>query len=110
MNPLEIQTLGALKKAGYAYKSIHDEIRQNLIHKLKNKETFFQDVLGYEDTVVPDIERALLSGHNLNLLGLRGQAKTRMARQLTNLLDEYIPIVKGSEINDDPFQNLQETS
>jgi magnesium chelatase subunit I len=101
-----IETFGELKKAGYTYKGIRQEIRENLIKKIQNREVTFDGVLGYEDTVIPDIERALLSGHNLNLLGLRGQAKTRMARQMTNLLDEYIPFVKGSEINDDPFHPI----
>jgi magnesium chelatase subunit I len=66
----------------------------------------FQGIHGYEDTVIPDLERAILSGHNINLLGLRGQAKTRLARQLTNLLDDWIPIISGSEINDDPLDPI----
>jgi magnesium chelatase subunit I len=101
-----ITTFGALKQAGVQYKSIRQEIRENLIANLKKQENVFHGILGFEDTVIPDIERALLSGHNLNLLGLRGQAKTRMARQMTNLLDEYVPVVKGSEINDDPFKPI----
>jgi magnesium chelatase subunit I len=101
-----ITTFGALKQAGFQYKSIRQEIRENLILHLKKQENVFHGILGFEDTVIPDIERALLSGHNLNLLGLRGQAKTRMARQMTNLLDEYVPVVKGSEINDDPFKPI----
>ncbi len=99
----EIKTLGELKKSGYKPRSIKDEIRENLITKIKSKEDPFPGILGYEDTVIPDTERALLSRHNMLFLGLRGQAKTRMARQMTELLDEYIPIVSGSEINDDPF-------
>ncbi|MES2621857.1 MAG: magnesium chelatase [Bacteroidota bacterium] len=98
----EIKTLGALKKSGYQSKTIKDELRDNLILKLKKKEKIFEGILGYEDTVIPDIERAILSRHNMNLLGLRGQAKTRIARQMTELLDEYIPVVAGSELNDDP--------
>lgn len=98
-----IQTLGELKKSGYASKSVKDELRDNLIVKIKNKEQVFGGILGYEDTVIPDIERAILSRHNINLLGLRGQAKTRIARMMTHLLDEYIPVVKGSELNDDPL-------
>ncbi|MBL0356914.1 MAG: AAA family ATPase [Chitinophagaceae bacterium] len=97
-----IKTLGQLKKSGYVSKSIKDEIRDNLIKKIKAKENPFPGILGYEDSVIPDTERALLSRHNILFLGLRGQAKTRMARQMTELLDEYIPVVKGSEINDDP--------
>lgn len=96
-------TLGELKKTGYQSKSVKDEIRQNLICKLQKKEPPFHGIIGYEDTVIPDTERALLSRHNILFLGLRGQAKTRMARQMTGLLDEYIPVVDGSEINDDPF-------
>lgn len=101
-----INTLGALKKAGCKSKSIKDELRDNLIEKIKNKETTFVGVHGYENTVIPELERAILSRHNINLLGLRGQAKTRLARLMLNLLDEYIPFVKGSEINDDPFQPI----
>lgn len=99
----KIRTLGELKKSGYKPKTIKDEIRENLISKLKSGETTFEGIIGYEETVIPDVERALLSRHNILFLGLRGQAKTRMARQMTGLLDEYIPIVAGSEINDDPF-------
>ncbi|MFM7838873.1 MAG: magnesium chelatase, partial [Chitinophagaceae bacterium] len=101
-----LKTLGALKKSGYQPKNIKEEIRQNLIQKLQKKEDPFPGILGYEETVIPDMERALLSRHNILFLGLRGQAKTRMARQLVNLLDEYIPFVEGSEINDDPFQPI----
>jgi magnesium chelatase subunit I len=98
-----ITTLGELKKTGYKPKSIKEEIRQNLITKLKAKENTFPGIIGYEDTVIPDVERALLSKHNILFLGLRGQAKTRMARQMVELLDEYIPMVAGSDINDDPM-------
>ncbi len=99
-------TLGELKKSGYKPRSIKEEIRENLIVKIKAKENPFPGILGYEDTVIPDTERALLSRHNILFLGLRGQAKTRMARLMVELLDEYIPIVKGSEINDDPLQPI----
>jgi magnesium chelatase subunit I len=102
----KIKTLGELKKSGYVSKSIKDEIRENLIIKIKQKENPFPGIIGYEDTVIPDTERALLSRHNILFLGLRGQAKTRMARQMTALLDEYIPIVSGSEINDDPLNPI----
>ncbi|MFY7841120.1 MAG: magnesium chelatase [Lacibacter sp.] len=98
-----VQTLGELKKSGYQSKSIKEEVRQNLIAKLKQNENVFHGILGYEDSVIPDVERALLSRHNILFLGLRGQAKTRMARLMTELLDDYIPIVAGSEVNDDPF-------
>src|SRR5579862_3626411 len=103
MDITKITTLGQLKKAGYRNRSVKEEIRENLIQKLKNKENTFPGILGYEDSVIPDTERALLSRHNILFLGLRGQAKTRMARQMINLLDEFIPVVEGTEINDDPF-------
>jgi magnesium chelatase subunit I len=103
---LQIKTLGGLKEAGYRPKSIKQELRDNLIEKLKNKEQVFEGIWGYEDTVIPDIERAILSMHHINLLGLRGQAKTRIARLMVNLLDEYIPVVEGSELSDDPLQPL----
>jgi magnesium chelatase subunit I len=103
MNIKHINTLGELKESGYQPKSIKEEIRTNLIKKLQNKEETFTGIIGYEDSVIPDVERALLSKHNILFLGLRGQAKTRMARQMTDLLDEYIPVVSGSEINDDPL-------
>src|SRR5678816_1266532 len=101
-----IKTLGDLKKSGYKPRSIKEELRQNLIAKLNKGEITFPKIVGYEDTVIPDVERALLSKHNIIFLGLRGQAKTRMARQMTELLDEYIPSVSGSEINDDPLRKI----
>src|SRR6516164_5322697 len=103
MDITTIKTLGELKKSGYKHKNIKEEIRDNLIRKLHNKENTFPGIIGYEDSVIPDTERALLSRHNILFLGLRGQAKTRMARQMIGLLDEHIPFVTGSEINDDPF-------
>ena len=106
MNKQNIKTLGELKKSGYKPKSVKEEIRDNLIQKIRTKENPFTGILGYEDTVIPDTERALLSRHNILFLGLRGQAKTRMARQMTELLDEYIPVIAGSEVNDDPMQPL----
>ncbi|MDE3248775.1 MAG: magnesium chelatase [Bacteroidota bacterium] len=106
MDIKKIATLGQLKKSGYQPKSVKEEIRDNLIKKLKNKETTFPGILGYEDSVIPDTERALLSRHNILFLGLRGQAKTRMARQMTELLDEWVPTIAGSEINDDPLHPI----
>ncbi len=106
MNIKKISTLGDLKKSGYKSLTIKEEVRKNLIEKIKNKENAFTGILGYEDTVIPDTERALLSRHNILFLGLRGQAKTRMARQMVDLLDEYIPIIAGSEINDDPLKPM----
>ena len=99
-------TLGELTASGYTSKNITEELKANLRTKLASKEPIFTGILGYEHTVVPDFERAILSGHSINLLGLRGQAKTKMARQLTGLLDEYIPYIAGSEINDDPFSPI----
>jgi magnesium chelatase subunit I len=101
-----IKTFGELKRSGYLSKSVKQEIRENLIRSIKEKGKPFEGVLGYEETVIPDVERALLSRHNILFLGLRGQAKTRMARDIVNLLDEWIPYVAGSEINDDPFSPI----
>ena len=101
-----IHTLGELKKAGYESKSIKDELRHNLRGKIKSGQPVFEGVHGFENTVIPELERAILSRHNINLLGLRGQAKTRLARKMVELLDEYIPFVAGSEINDDPLKPI----
>ncbi|WP_411973619.1 sigma 54-interacting transcriptional regulator [Sphingobacterium sp. Lzh-3] len=106
MDYTKITTFGALKTSGYKPKTIKEELRQNLITKIKAGETVFNGVHGYEDTVIPELERAILSKHNINFLGLRGQAKTRLARLMVNLLDEYVPVVQGSEINDDPFNPI----
>ena len=103
---LSITTLEELKKTGYQPKSIKKELRDNLIQKLKNKEQVFEGIWGYEDTVIPEIERAILAQHHINLLGLRGQAKTRIARLMVLLLDEYIPVVQGAELNDDPLRPI----
>jgi magnesium chelatase subunit I len=101
-----INTFGALKESGYISKSIKTELRDNLIAALKSGVQTFPGMHGYEHTVIPQLERAILSKHNLNLLGLRGQGKTRIARLMVNLLDEYIPVVAGSEMNDDPFNPI----
>lgn len=101
-----IITLGELKRSGYQSKSIKQELRDNLIHKIQNKENVFEGIWGYEDTVIPDLERAILAGHDINLLGLRGQAKTRIARLMIRLLDPFIPVIAGSELNDDPLKPL----
>lgn len=102
----KINTLGKLKATGYHARNVKDELRENLIQKIKKGENAFTGVWGYEDSVIPELERAILSRHNINLLGLRGQAKTRLAHLMVNLLDEYIPVVEGSEINDDPFKPI----
>src|SRR4051812_27863421 len=100
------RTLGDLKASGYRYESVKDEMRRNLIAKVRAGEPLFPEILGYEDTVVPQVQNAILSRHDLLFLGLRGQAKTRMLRQLVHLLDEAMPIVAGSEVNDHPYQPL----
>jgi magnesium chelatase subunit I len=101
-----IRTLGQLRASGYKPRSVKEELRDNLIQKLRNKEDVFPGIFGYEETVIPELQRAILAGHHINLLGLRGQAKTRIARLLINLLDEYVPVIEGSELNDDPMQPL----
>jgi len=110
MNHTQIHTLGQLKAAGYKSRSIKDELRDNLRKKIAAGENTFYGIWGYEDTVIPELERAILSRHNINLLGLRGQAKTRLARLMVNLLDEWMPIVAGSEINDDPLHPISRTA
>ena len=106
MNQPTIRTLGELIASGYKPRSVKEEVRQNLIASMKENRNPFRGILGYEDTVIPDVERALLSRHNILFLGLRGQAKTRMAREMTQLLDEWIPYVAGSDINDDPMRPI----
>lgn len=99
-------TFKELKAAGYQHKTISEEIQGNLIASIQAKKPVFDGLWGYEDTVIPQLKKAILAGHHINLLGLRGQAKTRIARSMVNLLDEYMPVVKGSEINDSPFQPI----
>ena len=106
MDHKKITTFGELKKSGYQSKTVKQELRDNLIKNLKNKVNVFEGIWGYEETVIPDLERAILSKHDINFLGLRGQAKTRMARMMVKLLDEYIPYISGSEMNDDPFHPI----
>jgi magnesium chelatase subunit I len=97
------QTLGELKKANYPVYSVKAELRKNLIDRIRKDEDFFPDIVGYEETVIPQLENAILSGQDVIFLGERGQAKTRMIRTLINLLDEEIPVIAGCEINDNPF-------
>ena len=106
MNISTIKTLSELKKNNYKTRPIKDELRTNLIESLMKTDDPFKGILGYDETVIPDIQTSILSRHNLILLGLRGQAKTKIARLLINLLDEYIPVIEGSELNDDPFNPL----
>jgi magnesium chelatase subunit I len=106
MDRQNIKTLGELKKTGYQTIGIKEELRNNLRSKISKGETVFAGVWGFENSVIPELERAILSCHNINFLGLRGQAKTRLARLMVNLLDEWIPFVEGSEINDDPIKPI----
>ena len=99
-------TLGELKSSGHKRLSVKDELRANLIKKLRSGETLFPGIIGYSETVIPQLVNAILARHNIILLGLRGQAKSRIIRQLTELLDERIPIIAGSEVNDDPFSPI----
>jgi magnesium chelatase subunit I len=110
MNYPKIKTLGELTVSGYKSKGIKDELRDNLIKNIQNNIQVFDSIHGYENTVIPQLERAILSKHNINLLGLRGQAKTKIARLMINLLDEYIPYVAHSEINDDPLNPISSSS
>jgi magnesium chelatase subunit I len=97
------RTLGELKKSGYRSRSVKEEMRENLIRKLGAHETIFPGIIGFDDSVIPQIANAILARHNFILLGLRGQAKSRILRSLVSLLDEEIPYVAGCEINDDPL-------
>lgn len=106
MEKPKIKTLKALQKTEYQPESIQKELARNLREKIKKGESTFEGLIGYENTVIPNVERAILSGHNINLLGLRGQAKTRLARKMTALLDEWIPVIAGSDINEDPLQPI----
>lgn len=101
-----IKTFGELKASDYRTRSVKDELRSNLIYKLKKGDNPFDGIVGYDETVIPDIQTAILSRHNMILLGLRGQAKTKIARLIVNLVDDYLPIVAGSEMHDDPFNPL----
>jgi len=103
-NVIRPHTLGELKASGYRSESVKDELRRNLIARLRSGEPLFPGILGYEETVLPQIQNAILSRHDILLLGLRGQAKTRMLRQLVHLLDDALPVVAGSEVNDDPLR------
>ena len=110
MEKPKITTLKELQKIAYKPISIQEELAKNLRERIKSGQSTFVGLIGYENSVIPDIERAILSGHNINLLGLRGQAKTKLARQMTELLDEWIPVIAGSEINDDPLQPISRWS
>ncbi len=98
------RTISELRESGYKVLTVKEEMRKNLIQKLRDNEELFPGIVGYEDTVIPQVENAILSGQDIIFLGERGQAKTRLARSLVNLLDEYIPVIAGCEINDNPFE------
>src|ERR1700680_2941301 len=100
------RTISKLRESGYKGLTVKDEMRKNLIQKIRHGEELFPGIVGYEDTVIPQVENAILSGQDIIFLGERGQAKTRMARSLANLLDEVIPIIEGCEINDSPFEPI----
>src|SRR5579863_4273822 len=100
------RTIGELRESGYRVLSVKEELRKNLIQKLSKGEELFPGIIGYEDTVIPQIENAILSGHDIIFLGERGQAKTRMARGLANLLDDVVPVIAECEINDNPFEPI----
>ncbi len=100
------KTLGELRQSEYQALPVKEEMRKNLIQKLRDNKTIFPGIVGYDDTVIPQVENAILSGQDIIFLGERGQAKTRMARSLVNLLDDEIPIIKGSEVNDDPYDPI----
>ncbi|MDZ7715442.1 MAG: sigma 54-interacting transcriptional regulator [Balneolaceae bacterium] len=106
----QIDTLGALKEEGWESISVKEEVRKNLINKIKNGETLFPGIKGYDKSVIPQLQHAILARHDFILLGLRGQAKTKILRLMTNFLDEYIPVIKGSEINDDPLNPISKQS
>src|SRR5580658_2613244 len=102
-NLLNLRTFGDLKNAGYKIKPVRIEMRDNLLVLLRNKERIMPGIIGYDDSVIPEIENGVLAGHHMVFLGERGQAKSRIVRALTSLLDEFVPAVKGCEINDDPY-------
>src|SRR4029077_8513591 len=102
-----IETLGDLRQSGYRSRPVKQEIRDNLVRKLQAGEALFPGIIGYDETVVPQLVNAVLSRHNFILLGLRGQAKSRILRGLADLLDERIPVVPGCEIHDDPLAPLR---
>ena len=106
MDKRHIKTLKDLRESGYVSRSVKEELRENLIRQLKNKNIMMEGIIGYEDTVIPDLQTAMLSQHNILLLGLRGQAKTRIARLMINLLDEYVPYIEGSELFEDPLNPI----
>ena len=110
MNKPKLKTIGELKSNNYKSKTLNQEITDNLRSNLSKGINVFENLIGYEETVIPNVERAFLSNHSINLLGLRGQAKTKLARTCIDLLDEWIPVIKGSETNDDPLNPIFKSS
>ena len=106
----KIKTIKELKQSGYKDRTVKEELRINLIKKLRNREEIFEGIIGFDETVIPEIQNAILSQHDFILLGLRGQAKTKLLRNLVKLLDPFIPIIEGSEINDNPFSPISQSS
>ena len=103
---VKLQTLGELRHTGYQTLPVRLEMRRNLLIRLRAKEKVIPGIIGYDETVLPEIENGVLAGHHMILLGERGQAKSRIIRSLTSLLDDYIPAVAGCEINDDPYNPI----
>ena len=99
-------TLGELRASGWVSRPVKEEVRENAVRRIAERKPVVDGVLGYDDTVLPQLENALLASHDVIFLGERGQAKTRMIRSLVDLLDEWMPIVAGSEINDDPYNPI----
>jgi magnesium chelatase subunit I len=109
--PLDLpRTAGELRAAGHRFRTVKEELRENLLARLRSGEPRFPGVVGYDDTVLPELERAILAGHDLVLLGERGQGKTRVIRGLTSLLDEWTPVIAGSELNEHPFEPITPAS
>lgn len=106
MDIQKIKNIRDLRKTNYKVRNVRAELRENLIRKIESSEDIFPGIIGYDDTIIPDLQNAILSKHDFILLGLRGQAKSRILRSLVNLLDDYIPIIEGSEINDHPFEPI----
>src|SRR3989440_2131263 len=99
-------TIGELRAAGYPDRTVKDELRHNLLARLRRREPLFPTLIGFDETVLPGLERGILAGHDLILLGERGQAKTRLVRTIVNLLDDSVPAITGCEVNDHPFRPI----
>src|SRR5919199_5921316 len=109
-SPQPPATLGALRASGHQHRTVKQEIRANLLARMRARENRFPGVVGFDDTVLPDLERALLAGHDLVLLGERGQGKTRLIRTIVGLLDEWTPVIAGSELHEHPYEPITPAS